>query len=224
MIAVVIDDMGLNEARSQRTIDLPGPLALSFLTYARDLPSWVARARAAGHEVLAHLPMEPLDPSHDPGPDALRVSMSPGEVRAAVAARLDGWSGYVGVNNHMGSRFCQDRRLMDAMMHELKSRGLFWLDSRTTERSVGIAAAKDAGVASLERFVFLDVIDDTDAVLGQLRRLERRGRWRGRAIGIGHPHEATIQALAQWLPTLQHKRRVLVPITALLPRSPVTRR
>jgi uncharacterized protein len=218
MVAVVIDDMGLNEAHSQRVLELPGPLTLSFLTYARDLPAWVARARTAGHEILAHIPMEPLDPIHDPGPGALRVSMSPDEVRARVAADLDGWAGYVGVNNHMGSRFCQNRTLMDAVMAELRPRGLFWLDSKTTAHTEGIPAARAARVPCLARDVFLDVVDNRDAVLAQLDRLARRGRWRGAAIGIGHPRDATIQALEQWLPTLEKKRQTLVPITALLRR------
>ncbi len=129
--------MGLDEARSQKVLGLPGPLTLSFLTYANDLPTWAARARTAGHEVLAHIPMEPLDAAQSSGPGSLRVAMNAAEVRAQLAAGLDGWSGYVGVNNHMGSRFCQDRTLMDAVMAELKSRALIWLDSRTTRGQRG---------------------------------------------------------------------------------------
>jgi polysaccharide deacetylase 2 family uncharacterized protein YibQ len=215
MVAIVIDDMGLHEARSQKVLELPGPLTLSFLTYANDLTTWAARARAAGHEVLAHIPMEPLDAAHNSGPGTLRVAMNAAEVRAQVAAHLDGWSGYVGVNNHMGSRFCQNRTLMDAVMAELKSRALLWLDSMTTAASEGIAAAEAARVPYLVRDVFLDNVDNVDAVLAQLERLEAIGRKRGAAIAIGHPRDATIQALDRWLSSLDTRRLVLVPITAL---------
>jgi len=81
--------MGLHEARSQQVLELPGPLTLSFLTYASDLTTWAARARTAGHEVLAHIPMQPLDAAHDSGPGTLHVAMNAAEVRAQVAAGLD---------------------------------------------------------------------------------------------------------------------------------------
>lgn len=214
-VAIVVDDMGLNEARSQRVLALPGPLTLSFLTYASDLPAWADRARALSHEVLAHIPMEPLDPCHDAGPGSLRVAMNAAEVRAQLAACLDGWSGYVGANNHMGSRFCQDRELMDAVMVELKSRGLLWLDSKTTLATQGMAAAAAARVPYLVRDVFLDNIDRLDAVNSQLEELEWIARRRGTAVAIGHPRNATIEALDAWLASLETRGLELAPLTAL---------
>jgi uncharacterized protein len=215
-VAVVIDDMGLNDSRSEKVLALQGPLTLSFLTYVNDLNAWAARARTAGHEVLAHVPMEPLDAADSAGPGCLRVTMSPDEVRGRLAADLDGWSGYVGVNNHMGSRFCQDRRLMNAVMEELKSRDLFWLDSRTTAATTGMAAAAAARVPCLERDVFLDHVDREDAVFTQLEQLARIGHKRDGAIGIGHPRETTIRALEEWLARLPQRGLTLVPVTALL--------
>ena len=47
-IAVVIDDMGVDRARSLRIVDLPGPLTLSLMTYADSLEDLAARARRAG--------------------------------------------------------------------------------------------------------------------------------------------------------------------------------
>ena len=187
--------MGLNEARSQKALALPGPLTLSFLTYVKDLNTWAARARTAGHEVLAHVPMEPVDAVDTAGPGCLRVTMSPDEIRGQLAAFLDGWGGYVGVNNHMGSRFCQDRRLMNAVMDELKSRDLIWLDSRTTAETQGMVAAAAARVPCLERDVFIDYIDREDVVMAQLEQLEAIGHKRGGAIGIAHPRETTIRVL-----------------------------
>ena len=224
MVAVVIDDMGLDEARSQKILGLPGPLTASFLTYAGDLPTWVARAHAAGHEVLAHIPMEPLDAGQGAGPGSLQTTMNAAEVRAQLAAGLDGWSGYVGANNHMGSRFCQNRPLMDAVMEELKSRALLWLDSKTTAASEGIAAAEAARVPYLVRDIFLDHVDTVDAVLAQLEQLEAIARQRGAAIAIGHPRDATIEALDHWLSSPKKKRLPLVPLTALQGSLPVPTR
>src|SRR5512143_58578 len=104
LIAVVIDDVGLDRPRSKRAWELPGPLTMSFLPYAKDLREQARAARAKGHELMLHLPMEPNGRS-DPGPGALLVSQSDAELRQRTTAALDSFDGYAGVNNHMGSRF-----------------------------------------------------------------------------------------------------------------------
>lgn len=217
-IAIVIDDMGVDRVRSLRMMDLKGPLTLSLMTYAEGLPGLVERARRGGHEVMGHLPMEPLDASENPGKGALRVSMDPDTIRATLAADLDPWSGYVGINNHMGSKFTTDRARMDVVMAELKVRGLLWLDSKTIAGSAGVAAALAAGVPTLERDVFIDNEQVVSTVLAQLAEAEKIARSRGAAIAIGHPHDATFEALQQWIPTLEGKGLALIPVTDVLRR------
>jgi polysaccharide deacetylase 2 family uncharacterized protein YibQ len=218
VIAIVIDDMGVDRARSLRMVDLPGPLTLSVMTYAEGAGDLAGRARRAGHEVMAHLPMEPLDPKENPGRGALRVTMDNAAIRATLAADLDPWSGYVGINNHMGSKFTGDRARMNVVMAELKTRGLLWLDSKTVPGSAGTVAAQAAGVPYVERDVFIDNEQTIAAVLAQLAEAEKIARARGTAIAIGHPHDATLQALSQWLPEAEARGVGLAPVTEILKR------
>lgn len=218
VIAVVIDDVGVDRPRALRMIDVPGPLTLSLMTYAEGLPDLSSRARKAGHEVMAHLPMEPLDPNENPGRGALRVNMDPATIRKTLASDLDPWSGYVGINNHMGSKFTGDRARMDVVMAELKARGLLWLDSKTSAGSTGTSAARAAGVPFVERDVFIDNEQTVDAVLKQLGEAERIAKARGTAIAIGHPHDATREALLRWLPQMEARGIALVPVTEILRR------
>ncbi len=218
VVAIVIDDMGVDRTRSLKIVELPGPLTLSLMTYADDLPGWAARARNAGHELMAHLPMEPIDPKENPGPGALKVNMDASSIRRVLAADLDGWSGYVGVNNHMGSRFTKDSVRMAVVMAELKARGLLWLDSKTISDSSGPATAKAAGVPFLERDVFLDNVETVAAVNAQLDLLAAAAKAQGGAIAIGHPHDSTLAALRAWLPGLAARGIALVPVTEVLKR------
>ena len=218
VVAIVIDDMGLDRARALKMIELKGPLTISLMTYADGLPGLVEQARKGGHEIMAHLPMEPIDPKEHPGPGALLANMDEPTIRRLIAADLDGWKGYVGVNNHMGSKFTKDRARMAIVMTELKSRGLLWLDSKTIGDSTGPAAARDAGVPYVERDVFLDNVETVEAVTAQLERLAATAKTHGSAIGIGHPHDSTLAALRQWLPGLAARGIVLVPITEILKR------
>jgi len=215
LVAVVIDDVGIDRPRSKRAWDLPGPLTLSFLPYAKDLRDQARAARARGHELLLHLPMEPTGRA-DPGPNALLVSLSDAELRQRTTAALDSFDGYVGVNNHMGSRFTTFRPGMETVLRQFKGRGLMFLDSRTTAQSVGDQLAQEMGVPSIVRHVFLDDDESLEPVRRKLAETEAVARRQGFVVAIGHPHEATLQALGEWLPGLQGKGLALAPATAVL--------
>ncbi len=215
LIAIVIDDVGLDRARSKRAWELPGPMTMSFLPYAKDLPEQARAARARGHELMLHMPMEP-NGRNDPGPGALMVSMSDAELRQRLLIALESFGGYVGINNHMGSRFTASRPGMDLVMRQLKPRGLMFLDSRTTPQSVGEQAAQEFGVPSIVRHVFLDDEETLESVRRKLAETEAVARRQGFVVAIGHPHDATLQALAEWLPTVQGKGLALAPSTAIL--------
>jgi hypothetical protein len=104
VIALVIDDLGLNRPNTRRTIELPGPLTLAFMTYAETLQTFADKARSNGHELLVHFPMAPRDPRYDPGPNALRAELGKDELARRLAWGLSRFEGFVGVNNHMGRR------------------------------------------------------------------------------------------------------------------------
>lgn len=218
VIAIVIDDLGVDRARALKTVELPGPLTLSFMTYAGDLPGWVDRARRGGHEIMAHVPMEPRDPKENPGPKALTLSMSPNTVAERLAEVLDPWSGYVGINNHMGSRFTADKVRMGVVMAGLKARGLLWLDSKTAGDSVGAELARAAGVPTVERDIFIDNVQTDSEVRRELAHAEEIARTRGSAIAIGHPHDVTTKVLRQWIAGLPERGLALAPLTEVARR------
>lgn len=74
-IAIVIDDMGPDMKSGEKAILLPAPITLSFLPYAVRAREQAKEARERGHEVLLHMPMEPMG-NETPGQGALTVDMS----------------------------------------------------------------------------------------------------------------------------------------------------
>ena len=215
LIAIVIDDVGIDRPHSRRAWELPGPLTLSFLPYARDLREQAKAAHAHGQELMLHLPMEPMGRA-DPGPNALKVALTDSELRQRVTTALDSFDGYVGVNNHMGSRFTAYRPGMETVLKQFRARGLLFLDSRTTAQTVGDQVAQELGVPSVTRNVFLDDDERLDSVRHELAETEAVARRQGFAVAIGHPHAATIQALAEWLPGVAGKGFALAPLSAVL--------
>lgn len=219
MIAVVIDDLGLNRPNTRKTVDLPAPLTLAFMTYAEGIGDILKRSRERGHELLVHMPMEPDDPRYDPGPNALRAGMKEEELLRRIDWGLKRFDGYVGINNHMGSKFTASLEGMAVVMVELRKRGLLYLDSVTAGGSVGAGLAARAGVPFAVRDVFIDNDHgDPAAIRRRLAEAERIARRRGYAVAIGHPHRGTIEALAAWLPGLAARGFDLVPISAVARR------
>jgi hypothetical protein len=216
MIAVIIDDMGLDRRRSEQILKLPGPLTVSLMSYAADPVRQANEVHAHGHELMMHVPMEPLADGIDPGPGVLTDALATDALRRQVDEDLDRFPGYVGINNHMGSKFTAFAPGMQVVMEELRRRGLLFIDSLTTEHSVGLALARREGVPTAGRNVFLDNAADPAAIQSQLAKLEELARHHGNAIAIGHPRDATIRALTAWLPTLDGKGLVLVPVTAVV--------
>ena len=215
-VAIIIDDMGLDRARSERAIALPGPLTLSFLAYARDLPQQTALAHREGHELMVHVPMEPVGRMLVADPNQIDVAMSREEVLTRLRWDLSRFEGYVGINNHMGSRFTADAPAMRPVLEELKARGLLFIDSRTTPSTAGAEIAHELGVPHASRDVFLDYEVSIAAVETQLAELERIARRNGSAIAIGHPHDQTLEALQRWLRELPQKGLALVPVSAIV--------
>ena len=221
-IVIVIDDLGIDRPRTARAIRLPGPLTMSFMTYAMDLDKQTRAARAAGHELLLHIPMEPGSQDVDPGPNVLLTGIPRQELLASLKWNLDQFSGYVGVNNHMGSRFTADMPGMVVVMEELKKRNLFFLDSVTAGDSVARKAALKVGLPFAGRNVFIDHADDVVGIAKRLAEVERLAKRTGLAIAIGHPREATLKALVPWLRDIEKRGFKLVPLSSVVKprRSP----
>jgi polysaccharide deacetylase 2 family uncharacterized protein YibQ len=217
-VALLIDDAGLDRRGTQRAIAMPGPVTLSFMSYANELSEQSGAARAAGHEVMLHLPMEPLDAKrNNPGPNALFVNLDADELQRRLTWHLDRFSDYVGVNNHMGSRFTADAARMGQVLNEINRRQVFWLDSLSGPNSAGPALARKRGVDAAERDIFLDD-DRSPGIAHELATMERMARSRGDVIAIGHPHGATLTALEKWIATAQERGFTLVPVSTVLLR------
>ncbi len=215
--AIIIDDLGGNLAAARQLLALPYSLTFSVLPHLRESVETAEEACRAGHEVMLHLPMEPEPGSHaSPGKGEIRIGMTSFEVEQILQSDLASVPHAVGVNNHMGSRATADPRLMTAVMRSLAGRHLYFVDSRTTAASVAFEAARQQGLPSFYRSVFLDDTESVPYTLGQLRQFRRVLEEQGTALAIGHPYPTTIAALAKFLPQLESDEVQLAPASRLM--------
>jgi polysaccharide deacetylase 2 family uncharacterized protein YibQ len=202
-LAIILDDIGYDRAAADAAFTLPFPVTISVIPHLPLSAEVAEEAFRRADQVLLHLPMEAEADGAKREPIELRVGMTSHQVEEDLAGMLETVPHAAGVNNHQGSRATADPALMAELMPALRQRGLFFIDSRTTAATVAFDAAKQAGVASASRKVFLDDTPTRESVLAQLELAARDAARDGYAIAIGHPHPATIGALAEGVPRLE---------------------
>lgn len=216
-IAIVIDDLGNELAPAARIAGWKEPVAGAVLPDLRWSAASAEALARGGHEVLLHLPMEPEGyPRVRPGPGLVLRSQSDAEIERLLEEDLATVPGAIGVNNHMGSAATADARVMKAVSRVLARRGLFFLDSRTTDATVAERTAEEASVRAASRRVFLDDLAREDAIRAQLDELVRRAHQEGAAIAIGHPYPVTLFVLEKDLPEIGKRGVELVKVGDLV--------
>lgn len=218
-VALVLTALGLSSAATESAIQgLPGGVTLAFQPYADNLQQWIHLARAAGHEVMISLPLEPLDyPTNDPGPQALFTAFEPPENLERLNWALSRVTGYVGVSTHMGSRFTTSREAMAPIVDVLHRRGLLFLDTRSSARSVATALATELGVPRAINDRFLDAREVSRATIdARLDEVERIAREVGVSVAVGQAYPVTIERIRAWVQTLDAKGIVLAPVSAVV--------
>ncbi len=199
-LAIVIDDMGEDVAVARDLAALGVPIAFSIWPDSGHRVQVLNIVQSAGKEIFIHLPMQPKGyPKVAPGPHALLDGMTAERIQEVVRRAASRVPGAVAVNNHMGSAFTESTYGMRAALSAIKGQGLFFLDSRTTAKSVGVAEARRIGLQVHQRDVFLDNDLAVPAIVAQLRVAEAAALKHGHAIAIGHPHKQTVAAIRAWL-------------------------
>lgn len=217
LIAIVIDDLGQDLKQATEVLSLPARVTLAILPGLPQSRKCADAAKQKNREVLLHLPMEYRGRNGKPAIGMLRSDMTPMEFLTTVSDDVESVTGAVGINNHEGSSLTENKEAMKFLMAELKARNLLFLDSMTSAKSVAYATAKEFGLRSAKRDVFLDNEGDNPSYIRkQFDELVEIARKNGKAVGIGHPHPATISELRKWLAETGPQGIEIVPVSRLM--------
>ncbi len=215
-IGIIIDDLGYDGSLAKAFMKVDLPLTFSVLPFTPNTRLIALRARKEGRETMLHLPMEPINyPAINPGDGVLLVSMDKEMILEILNRNLSHIPFVAGVNNHMGSRFTEHEEKMTIVLAELKARGLYFIDSRTSGNSAAFRVARKMALRAACRDIFLDNDLSDNALKIQMERLLSLARHKGRAIGIGHPHKETLMLLKKYRSALNNEAEV-VPVSNLV--------
>lgn len=213
-IAIIIDDMGHNLYEGQRLAQMEQPLTLAFLPFRKHTTSLAKLAYQQNKEIMLHAPM--ANTRHfGLGPGGLTPDMDEATLTKTLRRSLQSIPHVSGVNNHMGSLLTQQLQPMDWVMKELYRYPVYFVDSRTIANSIAGQVAQAYQIPSLTRDVFLDHEQTEEFVDQQFQLLIKTAKEKGTAIGIGHPHEVTVDYLEKHLPKLDEQGIAVATVSGI---------
>ena len=220
-IALIIKNLGLSDTYTKATLELlPEDITLSFSHVAPRLKNWVREARQKGHEILLDIPMEPIGfPKNDPGRATLLTSSNEVENLNRLEHIMKQAGGYVGLLGTLGTKFMLHSETFLPVLRSIKQRGLIYVDSRSTSRSLGPELASSIQLPKAFNNVFVDREPSQEKIKNKLDELERIALKRRFAVGIAQPLPITIEILSQWTKRLKTKQIALAPITAIVDKQ-----
>ena len=200
-LAIVIDDIGYHLKEDSAIFAMPREISVAIIPAAPHARARNQEAKSQGRDILIHMPMQPMSAVkiEDGG---LHLGMSATQVNNRVDTAKNIVNYAIGMNNHMGSAATADPQLMTYLMTALQEKHLFFLDSLTIGKSVAGKIAKEQGVRSLDRHIFLDDSNELADVQHQFQAAIQYARKHGTAIAIGHPRPNTIAVLQAGLNNL----------------------
>lgn len=214
-VAIVLDDWGYNTKALDTALAIREPLTIAILPHLPHSTQVAEKAHAAGHEIMLHMPMEPLkNVGLEKG--TIMSGMNPSEVRSLLDSAIESVPYLRGVNNHMGSKVTQDPRILKIVMTDLKSRNLFFLNSMVTGSVVGREVAGGLSIPYAERDIFLDNVRIEEAILEELENLKQAAIRQGSAIGIGHNEPVTLRAIQKVLPSWRAEGIEVHPLSDII--------
>lgn len=201
-VAIILDDAGGTLPDYSAIFSIEQPITISIIPYLPWSQKIAKDAAYNGFEVMLHMPMEPEDGKYVTNNGRMILSSMPdGAIESMVLDSLKNVKWAVGINNHMGSRATQSRRVMNALMGAIKDKSIYFIDSKTSKRSVAFQVAQRNKVLSACNNIFLDSGTDRASIEAKLKSLVRRAKVHGEAIGIGHAtRKQTLEVLKELMP------------------------
>jgi polysaccharide deacetylase 2 family uncharacterized protein YibQ len=214
--SIIIDDLGNNLEYGNMAIELPGPITLAFLPHTVFASALANKAHHSGKEIMLHLPLQPVRHYSDT-PGTIKLHMTHSEFIRQLQSDIASIPHIKGINNHMGSLLTQHPGHMDWLMAALAEQGdLYFIDSRTTTKSVATLFAHKHNVPNLKRDIFLDPDFNPETIRREFSRFILKASQTGYAIAIAHPYPGTIQFIKEHIDMLEEQGIKLVPVSELI--------
>jgi uncharacterized protein len=217
-IAFIIDDMGAYDIGAEELKQLNIPITAAILPDSNRAREVVQELTENRIRMIIHLPMQPTNSNgkHYNLEEVITINSTDAQIQALIRRARQIVPLAQGANSHEGSLATADRALMIRVLNVIKEENLFFVDSRTIARTVAFDVAKELGIRTAHKDVFLDHIQSYSESIAQIRKLVEIARQTGKAIAIGHPFESTFRAIKDSIPYIESKGVKITWVSDLL--------
>lgn len=187
-IGIVVDDVGNNKEFMNTWLAIDAPICFAVMPYPPLSEELANTMFDAGQVVMMHIPTDNQPPNSFSGKGQLATGMDKQTVFSTLDADLKAVPHAMGVNNHQGGRGCDQLDLMTYEVQWAKSKGMFVVDSASSNNSKVTTACKALGLPRRCNQVFIDHTNDPAKISAAMRELAGIAKKNGTAIGICHWH------------------------------------
>lgn len=223
-LAIVIDDFGQQRKGVSEMLHLDCKLTAAIIPFLEYTEDDVEDALENGKEVIIHIPMQATthdNPRHL-GPRPITTRLSREEIIRWMEDALLEMPEAVGANIHMGTLSSTKEQIIRPIFEVLEKKNMYFLDSKTSSKSVCRQVAQTSTVDFYENSVFLEHEQKTKGyVKKRLKKAMDIALSEGECIAIGHVGNEggmiTVEAIRELLPEFKEKNVTLVFLSELTP-------
>ena len=215
-LAIIIDDCGVDVSAVNSLLDTNLPFSYAIIPFKSHSSDTLELIRSRGRVAMLHLPMEPMNVASSEGANAIRVALTDAQKQELTRKAMNSLPGISGVNNHQGSKATSDAATMKVVLREIKSKGLFFVDSRTIASSVARDVAKNMGVRTARNDIFLDNSTNPEDIRAQIYKAMAIAEKAGSCVAICHARPNTVKCWKTYLQEFKNCGIQFVPVTDLL--------
>lgn len=156
-VAIIIDDFGGEVKGVEHFLTGEIPITAAIMPFLDQAQKQDKVAFEHGLEVIIHLPLEPkVGKKSWLGPNAITSELSDDDINHRLKQALERVPHAKGINNHMGSKGMEDKRIVTLIVQFAQRNGLYLLDSGTTPKSLMPEIAAQHHVPCFKRTLFID--------------------------------------------------------------------
>lgn len=212
-IALLITNLGLNRRSTELALTLPNQCALGFLPYTKTLKPLLNKAQSSGHEIYLYLPLQTSKSSDNPGKYALTTNLAPEEVAVRLSIILNSHAKYDGVYSSFREVFTDNIQASSSVFEQIADKHLIFIMGRGRADKVVKHFKMHNNIIPAN--IVLDEEADRKSIKIKLEALAKLAEKNGVALGYSQGFTLTIEMIREWLPSLQKRGILIVPISAL---------
>ncbi|MEM8791125.1 MAG: divergent polysaccharide deacetylase family protein [Pseudomonadota bacterium] len=216
LIAIVLETPDESEIPADAILGLGIPFTIALVPRDEGSTQFGEKVRAAGLEVLAHVPME--ETGTPPSDSEIRSGMPETQVRELTRGYLDRLPSAVGLSTQGGSAVTGDATIMSAVIEELQRGGYAFVDVHAGGEGAGFSIAQGAGTPAVRNSLVLAPDTPEDAVYDLIEAAARDAVAGGEVVVFAKTSASVLLGISRWALERNGKDARLAPLTAVVER------